>query len=47
MPHGAGASRRPCIELATRRVCLAGITTNPDGGWVSQQARNLLVQLDD
>ena len=35
------------IELATRRVHLAGITTNPDGGWVTQQARNLLMQLDD
>jgi hypothetical protein len=27
------------IELATRRVRLAGITTNPDGRWVTQQAR--------
>jgi putative transposase len=35
------------IEVATRRVRLAGITTNPDGRWVSQQARNLLMQLDD
>jgi transposase InsO family protein len=35
------------IELATRRVHLAGITTNPDGAWVTQQARNLLMQLDD
>jgi transposase InsO family protein len=35
------------IELATRRVWLAGITTNPDGAWVTQQARNLLMQLDD
>ena len=35
------------IELATRRVWLAGITTNPDGPWVTQQARNLLMQLDD
>ncbi|MGH3082744.1 MAG: integrase core domain-containing protein [Gaiellaceae bacterium] len=34
------------IELATRRVHLAGITTNPDGRWV-QQARNLLMRLDD
>jgi putative transposase len=35
------------IELATRRVHLAGITTNPDGRWVAQQARNMLMQLDD
>jgi putative transposase len=35
------------LELATRRVRLAGITTNPDGRWVTQQARNLLMQLDD
>ena len=35
------------IGLATRRVWLAGITTNPDGAWVTQQARNLLMQLDD
>jgi putative transposase len=35
------------IKLATRRVHLAGITTNPDGRWVTQQARNLLMQLDD
>jgi hypothetical protein len=47
MPHGAGASRRPYIELATRRVWLAGITTNPDGPWVTQQGRNLLMGLED
>jgi putative transposase len=35
------------VELATRRIHLAGITTNPDGRWVTQQARNLLMQLDD
>jgi transposase InsO family protein len=35
------------IELATRRVRLAGITTKPDGRWVTQQARNVLMQLDD
>src|SRR5262249_62185774 len=35
------------VELATRRVWLAGITTNPDGRWVTQQARNLLMRLDD
>jgi transposase InsO family protein len=35
------------IEVATRRIRLAGITTNPDGRWVTQQARNLLMELDD
>ncbi|HEU5177762.1 MAG TPA: hypothetical protein VFU24_09940, partial [Burkholderiales bacterium] len=29
------------IELDSRRVHLAGCTTNPTGGWVTQQARNL------
>ncbi len=35
------------IELQSRRVHLAGITASPDGAWVSQQARNLLMRLDD
>jgi putative transposase len=29
------------IELDTRRVHFSGITTNPVGEWVTQQARNL------
>ena len=29
------------IELGSRRVHLAGFTTNPTGAWVTQQARNL------
>src|SRR6266508_5424218 len=29
------------IELGSRCVHLAGCTTNPTGGWVTQQARNL------
>jgi putative transposase len=29
------------IELGSRRVHLAGCTTNPTGAWVTQQARNL------
>jgi putative transposase len=29
------------IELDSRRVFLAGVTANPDSGWVTQQARNL------
>jgi hypothetical protein len=34
------------IELATRRVYLAGCTTNPDKAWVVQQARNFTFHLD-
>jgi putative transposase len=33
------------IELDTRRVHLAGVTANPDGVWVTQQARNLLLSV--
>jgi transposase InsO family protein len=33
------------IEDATRRVHLAGITANPDGGWTAQAARNFLTDL--
>jgi len=35
------------IELDTRRVHLAGVTANPDGQWVTQQARNLLLVLGE
>ena len=35
------------IEHGTRRVHLAGITANPAGMWVTQQARNLLMNLED
>jgi putative transposase len=35
------------IELGSRRVHLAGVTANPSGAWVTQQARNLLLMLGE
>jgi len=35
------------IELDTRRVHLAEVTANPDGAWLTQQARNLLLGLGE
>jgi putative transposase len=33
------------IELDNRRIHLGRVTANPDGGWVTQQARHLLLAL--
>jgi len=35
------------IELKTRRVYLAGVTSHPDGFWVGQQARQFVWELQE
>jgi putative transposase len=35
------------IEVGARFVHVLGVTANPDGGWVAQQARNLLIELGE
>lgn len=35
------------LELSTRRVHVVGVTAHPTGAWVAQQARNLLIGLDE
>jgi putative transposase len=35
------------ISLATRKIEYAACSSNPDGRWITQQARNLVMQLGD
>jgi hypothetical protein len=43
----AGRSRHPKKRNARRRVEYLACTSKPDSAWMLQQARNLLMELDE
>ena len=44
---GTKAYALAAIEHANRRIRILGATIHPGGDWIAQQARNLLMDLDD
>jgi hypothetical protein len=46
-PPSCNGSTLFFISLATRRIEYLACTSNPDGRWTAQQARNLVMQLGD
>jgi putative transposase len=35
------------LQLSTRQIVAAGVTAHPDSAWVTQQASNTAMDLDD